>query len=328
MTLQARQLVIVLVLICLATPLIASAQQAGKVYRIGFLFAGTIAQRPQIEGLFERLRELGYIEGRNLVVERREAKGQLEQLPLLAQELVSLTPDAIVAVTTPAVVAVKKATQSIPVVMVVVHDPVRLGLVESLARPEGNITGPSLNSVDPAGKRLQLIKEVLPGVSRIAMFWNARNPQNVPPMQATEKAAKALGLSVEPLGFEGRDRLLDTLAKANWDRVGALIVLSDAVTFDHRSEIIRFAAERRLPSLHVFPEEAEGGGLLAYGASLREEYRRAGSYVDKILKGARPGSLPIEQTPKFDLVVNLKTARALGLTVPQSLLLRADKVIQ
>lgn len=328
MTLQVRRLVMVLALIFFATPLNASAQQAGKVHRIGFLFAGTIAQRPQIEGLFERLRELGYIEGQNLVVERREAKGQLDRLPVLADELVRLKPDAIVAVTTPAVVALKKATQTIPVVMVVVHDPVRLGLVESLARPEGNVTGPSLNSVDPAGKRLELMKEVLPSLSRIAMFWNARNPQNIPPMQATEKAAKALGLSVEPLGFDGRDRLLDTLAKANWDRVGALIVLSDAVTFDHRAEIVRFAAERGLPSVHVFPEEAQGGGLLAYGASLRDEYGRAGSYVDKILKGARPNSLPVEQTPKFDLVVNVKTARALGLNIPQSLLLRADKVIQ
>jgi putative ABC transport system substrate-binding protein len=311
-----------------AAPLAAWAQQAGKVHRIGFLFAGTIAQRPQVEGFFGTLRELGYIEGRNIVIERREAKGQIDQLPLLAEELVGLKPDAIVAVTTPAVRAAKKATQTIPIVMIVVHDPVRLGLVESLARPEANVTGPSLNSVDPAGKRLQLLKEILPNLSRIAMFWNARNPQNIPATQATEQAAKSLGLSVDPFGFDGRDNLLDTLTKAVSNRVGALVVVSDAVTFDHRAQIIRFSTERRLPSVHVFPEEAQEGGLFAYGASLREEYRRAASYVDKILKGAKPTNLPVEQTTKFDFVINLKTAKALGLTIPPSLLLRADQLIE
>jgi putative ABC transport system substrate-binding protein len=311
-----------------AAPFVAEAQQAGKVWRIGFLFTGTIAHRPQVEGFFERLRELGYVEGQNVVIDRREAKGNVERLPLLAEELVRLKPDVVVAVTTPAVAAAKKVTQTIPVVMAFVHDPVRLGLVESLARPGGNVTGPSLNSVDPAGKRLEFIKQVLPNLSRIAMLWNARNPQNVPAIEATERATKALGLSVDPLGFEGPANLRDALAKGPWDRVGALVVLSDAVTFDRRSEIIRFAAERRLPSVHVFPDEAQDGGLLAYGPSVREEYRRAASYVDKVLKGAKPATLPVEQTTKFGLVINLKTAKALGLTIPPSLLLRADQVIE
>jgi ABC-type uncharacterized transport system substrate-binding protein len=304
------------------------AQPAGNVPTIGFLFGGTIAQRPQVEGFLEGLRELGYVEGWNILIERREARGRVERLPDLAAELVTLNPAVIVAVTTPSAAAAQKATRTIPIVMVVVTNPVGAGFVNSLAHPGGNITGISTNSDELSGKRLQLLKELVPSASRVAILWNTANPANVASMKQTENAAKALALRVHSLGFREPSDLQDPLASASREGVEALVVVGDAAAFDHRASIIRFAAAHRLPAIYTYPEEAQDGGLASYGPNLCEHYRRAAAYVDKMLKGANPAELPVEQPMKFELVINLKTAQELGLTIPPLLLFQADELIR
>ena len=305
----------------------AFAQQTQKVYRVGFLFAGTLAQRPQAQGFWEGLRELGYIPGKNVLIEVREAEGKLERLPQLAQELVNSKPDVIVAVTPAALSAAQKATAAIPIVMAIVGASVQLGFVKNPARPEGNITGPSMSFENLNEKRLQLFQEMLPNVKRIGLLWNARNTSQtgIEPVEAT---ARSLGLQVQPLLFQGPDNLESVLTTSIRGKYEALFVISDPVTFDRRASIIAFAAAHRLPSFHVFPEEAFDGGLAAYGSNLRAEYRRVAPYVARLLKGAKPADLPVEQATNFELIINMKTARLLGVTIPQSVLLRADRVIE
>jgi len=310
-----------------ALSLAADARPIAKPARIGFLFAGTLAQRPQAQGFWQGLQELGYTPGKNIVIEVREAEGKTERLPELANELVSDKPDVLVAVTPAAISAAQRATSSIPIVMAITSDPTKMGHVRNLARPEGNITGPSI-VFDPttAGKRLQLLKEMLPTLSRVGVIWNATNNFITPKL--LEAAASSLGLQIQPLSFQGPDDFESALSTAVRERPQALISMADPVTFDKRAAIIAFAAAQRIPAIYSFADEAVEGGLIGYGVNLREEYRRVAPYVVKILKGAKPGDLPVDQSTKVELVVNMRTARELGITVPQSLLLRADRVIE
>jgi len=313
----------------LSAPLAAKAQQPGKVARIGVLSFGSATPGSHIDEAFrQQLRELGYVEGQNIVIEYRWAEGRAERLPDLAAELVRLKVDVIVAGGTPPPLAAKHATRTIPIVMAAAGDPVGSGLVASLARPGGNVTGLSTFTPELAGKRLQLLKEVVPGVSRVAVLWNAANPYAVLNMRETEAAAQTLGVQVQSLEVRGPDDFENALPAAIRGRAGALIVVDDPLTFAYRMRIADFAARNRLPAMYGFREFAEAGGLTAFGANLADLYRRAATYVDKILKGAKPSDLPVEQPTKFELVINMKTAKALGLTIPQSLLLRADQVIE
>jgi putative ABC transport system substrate-binding protein len=315
-------------------PFEARAQQTirspqNKIYRIGFLFAGTLALRPQAQEFWNALRELGYVEGKNLIIEVREARGQLGRLPQLASELVQTQPDVIVAVTNAAVHAAKDATQRIPIVMAIARDPLLNGYVKSLARPEGNVTGTSNTiSTEIVGKRVQLLLEMLPNRPVIGMIWNPKNEGTAELVAFAEQVAGSSGIQTISLPFDGRTALMGVLEKSIAYHVGAILVMPDPVEFDHRREIIDFTVRRRIPAFLAFPEEAEEGALAAYGSRLADEYRRPAYYVDKILKGATPSDLPIQQPTKFELVVNLKTAKELGLTIPSSVLIGADKVIE
>jgi ABC-type uncharacterized transport system substrate-binding protein len=310
-----------------AQPCLQAQQSQIKVARIGFLFAGTLAQRPQAQGFWQGLQELGYTPGKNVVIEVREAEGRVERLPQLANELVSWKPDVLVAVTPAAITAAQRATSSIPIVMATTYDPIGFNHVRNLARPEGNITGPSI-IFDPTtgGKRLQVLKEMLPNLSRVGAIWNATN--NIITPKLLEAAATSLGVQIQSLSFQGPDDFENALTAAARERPQALISLGDPVTFDKRAAIIAFAAAQRIPAIYGFADEAVEGGLVGYGVNFREEYRRVAPYVVKILNGAKPADLPVEQSTKVELVVNLKTARQLGITIPQSVLLRADRVIE
>ena len=309
----------------------AEAQQASKVARIGFL-ATNLAVIPHLRDAFlQGLRDLGYVEGRNVVIEYRDAEGKLERFPALAAELVALKVDVIVAPTTPATVAAKQATKTIPIVFAVVSDPVTSGLVTSLARPGGNVTGLSVLEPELVGKRLELLKQVVPGVSRVAVLWHPgavgeRTEKDV--LKEAEAAARAMGVPlqfVEARGPADFDRAFLDMTRAS---AGALTVLESTVFFIERRRLVDLAGNNRLPAVYGLREFVDAGGLMAYGPNQPDLFRRAATYVDKILKGAKPGDLPVEQPSKFELAINLKTAKALGLTVPPSLLQRADEVIQ
>ena len=268
------------------------------------------------------------MEGQNIAIEFRSAEGNYDRLPGLAAELVRLKIDVLVANSTPAIKAVRQATDTIPIVMASVGDPVAAGFVASLARPGGNITGISNMMPDLVGKQLDLLKEVLPKISRVALLWNPANPGNAALLRQAQDAARALGIRLQPLGVRDLSEIDSAFAATSMERASAVIVFSDSVLVDHRTRIADHALRRRLPTVFGASRFAEAGGLLAYGASLTDGNRRAALYVDKILKGAKPADLPIAQPTKFELVINLKTAKALGLTIPQTLLLRADRVIQ
>jgi putative ABC transport system substrate-binding protein len=319
--------IVPLLLSLLAVPLAAAAQPPGQVYRIGYLgTAPPLAHR--WDAFLDGLRERGYIEGRNLVFERRFSEGKAERFPEFADELVRLRVDCIIVPTTPAALAAKHATQTIPIVMPTAIDPVGAGLVESLARPGGNVTGLSLISPDLVGKRLELLKDVVPGLSRVVVLWNAANPTNVAAWQETQAAARALGLLLHSQEVRGPQDLDGAFALMAEARPEALLVLGDALTGMHRQQIAEFATQRHLPSMFAERESVVAGGLMSYGPSLPDLYRRAATYVDKILKGAKPADLPVEQPMTFELVINLKTAQTLGLTIPPIVLFRADEVIQ
>jgi putative ABC transport system substrate-binding protein len=274
------------------------------------------------------LRELGYVEGQNILIEYRWAEGKYERFPALIAELIALKVDLIVAAGTPASLAVKKATTSVPLVMVAVGDPVATGLVASLGRPGGNITG--LTSIAEAleGKRLELLREVIPKLSHVAVFWNPVNPVFKRALDELQAAAAVLRMKVLSLGVRTPEELDAAFAAIVRERPGALLVLADRLFLHHRARIMDFAAKHRLPGVHAYRELVEAGGLMSYGPSYAGMHRRAAYFVDRILKGAKPGDLPVEQPTKFELVINLKTAKALGLTIPPSLLGRADEVIQ
>jgi putative tryptophan/tyrosine transport system substrate-binding protein len=313
-----------------AWPLAAQAQQSvAKVPRIGFLGNSTAELEANLIGPFrDGLRALGYEEGRNIVIEYRWAEGKYERFPALTAELIALKVDAIVTAGTPASLAVKNATTTIPLVMVAVGDPVATGLVASLARPGGNITGLTSISSEMEGKRLELLREVVPKVSHIAVLWNAASPIQVIEEGEVRAAARVLGIKMLSLGVRTREEIDDALATIIRERPDALLVLADRLFLHHRTRIMDFAAQERLPGVHAYRELVEAGGLMSYGPSYADMHRRAAAYVDKILKGAKPADLPVERPVKFELVVNLKAATELGLDVPPTLLGRADEVIE
>jgi ABC-type uncharacterized transport system substrate-binding protein len=319
-------LAVVLTLALLA-PLVGGAQQVGKVYRIGLLSPDS--QGLGVEAVREGLRSLGYVEGQNIVVEYRSAEGRFDRLPQLATDLVRLRVDVIVAVFTHASLAAKNATKTIPIVMWAVGDPVGAGLVTSLAQPGGNVTGTSVQAVEIGGKLLELLKNVIPKLGVVAVLWNPANPVFQAQMvKETEVAARALGLRLRMLAARDAKEIDQAFAALTGERVEALTVIVDPVFMAHSKHIAALAAKSHLPSISGFGAYAEAGGLMAYAADVSESGRRTAVYVDKILKGARPADLPVEQPTKFALVINLKTAKTLGLTIPQTLLLQADKVIE
>jgi putative ABC transport system substrate-binding protein len=276
----------------------------------------------------EGLRELGYVEGQSIKIESRWAEGNYDRLPGLAADLVRLKVDVIVTYGTPVSQAAKRATGTIPIVMAAIIDPVASGLVTSIARPGGNLTGQSMMSPDLVAKQLEILKEVVPKVSRVAVLWNPANAGNAPQARHAQDAAGALCVRLQSLGARGPSEIDSAFTGMTNEQAGAVIVLVDAMLQENRTRITDLAARHRLPAAYGLSEYAEVGGLLAYGPDRLGMFRHAVTYVDKILKGAKPGDLPIEQPQKFELIVNLKTARALGLTMSQSLLLRADQVIE
>ena len=312
-----------------AAPFAAEAQQAEKVYRIGMPETSSQAlNAANIDSFRRGLRELGYVEGKNLAIDYRSADGHRERFPVLAAELVRLKVDVILTRGTPAVLAAKSATGTIPVVMAASGDPVLSGVVSSLARPGGNVTGLSADVVEVSAKRLELIREVVPGVSRVAALFNMSNPNDALQWKETEIAASSLRVQLQLLDARKPGDFAGAFDAAVKGRAGALVVGADALTWANHRSIVDLAAKRRLPAIYVGREFANAGGLIAYGVSYPHLYHRAASFVDKILKGAKPADLPVEQPTKFELVINLKTAKTLGLTIPPSLLQRADEVIQ
>jgi putative tryptophan/tyrosine transport system substrate-binding protein len=306
----------------------ANAQQPGKVPRIGFLHAASAATiSARVEAFRQGLRELGYVEGRNIIIEYRYAEEKRDRLPALAVELVRLKVDVMVTGAAVATRPAKEATVTIPIVMAAVGDPVGSGFVASLARPGGNITGLSTLSPELNGKRVELLKEIVPKLSRMAVLGNSTNPGHAQMVKETELAAGVFGL--KPQYLEARDpKDIETaFREASKARAGAVLVLPSAVN-SHRPQIIQLAIKNRFPVIYYAPEWVEDGGLMAYGGSFTDSYRRAAVYVDKILKGAKPANLPVEQPVKFELIINLKAAKQIGLTIPPNVLVRADKVIR
>jgi putative ABC transport system substrate-binding protein len=310
-----------------AWPLAARAQP--KIPRVGFMGNSTAALEANLVGSFrDGLRELGYEEGRNIIIEYRWADGKYERFPALVAELIAAKVDVIVTAGTPAALAVKKATTTIPLVMVAVGDPVGTDLVPSLARPGGNLTGLSSIAPDLEGKRLDLLREVVPTLSHVAMFINSINPFHVASMRQALAAAQAMGIRLQQHDIRKSEDLDDAFAAIRKDRPDALLILADRVFLHNRERLMDFTKEQRLPNINAYTELVEVGGLMSYGPSYEDMHKRAAIYVDKIIKGAKPADLPIEQPSKFTFVINLKTAKALGVTVPPSLLTLADKVIE
>jgi putative tryptophan/tyrosine transport system substrate-binding protein len=312
-----------------AWPLAARAEQVGKIHTIGIFSAGSFDPTgPTVAVLPDALRALGWTEGKNIVFERRFAENRLERLPELAAELVHLNVDVIVAVGTLAPLAAKRATSTIPIVMTAAGDPLGSGLVASLARPGGNVTGMSLMAPDLGGKRLELLKELLPRLARVAVLWNAANPYSASVFKETQAAGRTLGIEVQSLEVRSPNDFDGAFEAARKEHPDALITVEDPLTFNYQKRIADFAVANQLPSLHGLKEFAVAGGLMSYGANIADLVRRAAGYVDKLLKGAKPADLPVQQPNTFDLVINLKTAKALGLEVPPTLLARADEVIE
>jgi putative tryptophan/tyrosine transport system substrate-binding protein len=315
----------------LAAPLVVGAQQAAKIARIGWL-AGNRAASPHLPEAFRQgLRDLGYVESGNVVIEYRDAEGKFERLPALAAELVALKVDVIVAGGTPQALAAKQATRTVPIVFAAAGDPVTSGLITSLARPGGNVTGLTGLGPELVGKGLEQLTQAVPGVSRVAALWQPggqgeRTDKDI--LKEADIAARALGVRlqfVEARGPEDFDRAFSDMTRA---RAGALTVLVSPMFFGERRRLVDLAAKNRLPAVYPWREFVDAGGLMAYGADLADLFRRAATYVDKILKGAKPAELPVEQPTKYELVINLKTARTLGLTIPPSLLRRAGQIIE
>jgi putative ABC transport system substrate-binding protein len=307
-----------------AWPLAARAQQPRKVYRLGVLADVT----PAFDGLFYGLRDFGYVEEGNLIIYRRSSEGRAEQWSELAAELVALSVDAIVVSTTPAALAAKKATGTIPIIFPTAFDLVGVGLAESLPKPGGNVTGFALLVPEVSAKGLTLLQEAVPGLRRVAVLWNGANPANAPVWKEVEATARLAGLALdteqvrEPKDFEA------TFAAIRRERPQGLLVLADAFFMQRRKQIVDFVSHEQLPAMFQFREFAQLGGLMSYGPNLQDMFRRGANYVDKIFKGAKPADLPIEQPTRFELVINLKTAKALGLTTPQTLLATADEIIE
>jgi len=315
-----------------AWPLVARAQQAAStVRRIGLLLPGnarTTVVRGQLEAFRQGLKEYGWVEGQNIIVEYRFAEGREDALPAIAAELARLRLDIIVAESTVGIQAAKTVTQTVPIIMATSADPVGTGFVASLNRPGGNITGLSLQTAELSGKRLQLLTEIVPGLARLAILSNPLNPNTAPIVEQTKAAAQSLGVEVHVAEVQAPDKFGSAFAAITSAHAGALIVLPDPLLYGQHPRVVTFTAASHLPTLFPEKEVAEVGGLMAYGPSIPGSFRRAAAYVDKILRGAKPADLPVEQPTTFELVVNLQTARAIGVTIPTSILLRADEVIE
>jgi len=324
---RLNRFLVALILLALCTP--AEAQQPKKVPRIGLLAAvspSVISAR--IEAFRQGLRELGYVEGKNIVIEWRYAEGKPDRLRELAAELVRLKVDVIVSWGPPVTRSAKEATSTIPIVMAFDNDPVGNGFVTSLARPGGNITGLSALYPEISGKRLELLKEVVPKLSRVAVFETSTNPGNAQSLRETELAAGALGVHLQSLDVRGPEDIETVFREARKGRADAVIVLAGPILISHQTQIVDLTVRNRLPSVYGQPEYVEVGGLMFYGPSIADLSRRAATYVDKILKGTKPADIPVEQPTKFELVINLKAAKQIGLTIPPNVLVRADKVIK
>ena len=323
-----------LVLLLLAVPLGTAAAQSvekERVPRVGYINPGSSSdpvRLRRLEALRQGLRELGYVEGRNIALEPRWAEGKYDRYPALAADLVRLKVHIIVAVGGRATQVAQQATRTIPIVMSLVTDPLESGLVTSLARPGGNVTGTSIMAPDLVGKQFELLKQAVPEVSRVALLWNPANPGSAPQLREAEAAARAVGVRLQALEARVPQEIDSAFAAMTKERAGALVVLADAILYNQRKQIAELAAKSRLPSVSVLREYAEAGGLIVYSADFLDLERRAAYFVDKILRGAKPADLPVEQPTKFDLIINLKTAKAIGLTIPPSLLLRADQIIE
>jgi putative ABC transport system substrate-binding protein len=322
-------LVLELALSLVASPLAADARQAGRIVTIGYLGNSSPALESKLVQAFrEGLHQLGYVEGRNLNIKFEWAEGHQERHPALARALVRLAPDVILTAGTPGTLAAKQATQSIPIVTAIAGDAVATGLVASLAKPGGNVTGLSTLAPELDGKRLELLKEAVPNLSQIAVLRNPANPFTTIAWKAMQPAAEGLGVKLQPVDASSPNDLDRALARIEAASPDGLVLIVDRFLASYRASIVQCVVKNRLPGMFPYPEFAQEGGLVAYGPDYADMFRRAATYVDKILKGAKPGDLPIEQPTKFELVINLKTARALGLTIPQSVLIRADEVIR
>jgi putative tryptophan/tyrosine transport system substrate-binding protein len=326
---MTRRTIGLLVTLALGPLVVSLAQTAAPVPRIGLLslFSPDIGES-MAESFRQGLRDLGYIEGQNIRIESRWAEGHHERLAELAADLVRLEVAVMVTESTPAALAAKQATQTIPIVTAAIGNPVAAGLVASLARPGGNVTGVTTFTSELSGKRLELLKEAAPQTTLVAVLWNAVNPSNMGYLEDTKAAAQALGLPLQAVAVRTPsdfDRAFEAMAST---RPSALITLPDGMLVDNRAPIVAFAAKNQLPAIFPDREFAEAGGLMTYGPNLAANFRRAAAFVDKILKGAKPADLPVEQPMKFELIINLKTAKALGMTIPPSLLLLADEVLQ
>ncbi len=315
----------------LAAPLAVEAQQARKVWRIGYLTSGfkeVPGSNPGLTPFSQSLHELGYVEGRNVTLEIRYAEGRTERFPALAAELVNLKVDVLVAASTPGALAAKQATSTIPIVMVSVGEPVEVRLVDSLAQPGGNVTGLSLIAPQLAAKRLDLLKQALPKLSRVTVLWNSANQGMKARFQETQLGAQSVGVALQSVTVRSPDDFEPLFGAMTRNRPESLLVLADTVTVANRQRTVEFAARNRVPAIYEARTFVDSGGLMSYGVDFADHYRRTAIYVDKILKGTKPADLPVELPTKFEFVINLKTAKALGLTIPPSLLQRADQVIE
>ena len=308
---------------------IAQAQQSGKIPRIGFLGNSTAALEENLVGPFrEGLRNLGYVEGKNILTEYQWAEGKYDRFPALIGELVAQKVEVIVTAGTPASLAVKKAAPSIPLVMIAVGDPIGTGLIKSLANPGGNVTGLTSIAADLEGKRIELLREVIPKLSHVAVFWNPASSFQVIAEKEVQAAARAFKMKVLSLGVQSPEQFDNAFATIRKERPRALLVLADRLFLHNRARIMDFATKQRLPGVHAYVELVEAGGLMSYGPSYADMHRRAATFVDKILKGRKPSDLPVEQPMKFDFVINLKAAKQIGVTVPPNVLVRASRVIR
>jgi putative ABC transport system substrate-binding protein len=329
MSLRIASFIILLALGILVTPPAAEAQQPRKVPHIGFLSSVSAnSVRARLEALRLGLRDLGWVEGQSITIDYRLADGRNDRLPSLAEELVRLKVDVIVTHGVVATLAARRATSAIPIVFASADDAVAAGLVASLARPGGNVTGLTVISPELSGKRLELLREVIPTLTRLAVLRNPTNPVSLPELKETQVAAQTLGLLIQSLEVTDPGGFAGAFSAMTREQAGALIVLSDAMFTGRHAQIVDHAAKSRLPAIYWTREFVDAGGLMSYGPNFADLWRRAAAYVDKILKGAKPADLPVEQPRKFEQVINLKTAKAPGLTIPQSVLIRADQIIQ
>jgi putative ABC transport system substrate-binding protein len=324
-----KNLIWLLLIFFVANVCVAQAQQAARIPRIGILFGSSASSfSARIEAFRQRLRELGYVEGKNILIEYRYADGKLERLPDLAAELVRLKVDVIFTGGGPTILAAKQASPTMPIVFAGAADPVGSGIVSSLARPGGNITGLSVMAPDLDGKRLELLKEAFPKVARVAFLWQPGNVRGNDPLTDMEAAAKALGLKLQSLPVRGLDDFESAFARAKRDGAQALITTTGPLFNTQQRQVLDFAAKNRLPAMYASNEFVEAGGLMSYTPNYTDLYRRAADFVDKILKGTKPAEIPVEQPMKFEFVISLIAAKQIGVTIPPNVLVRATKVIR